>query len=65
MTFRELAEKFTRDYEFIVYKEDGSCNAKYERNEIVKLDYKVAELEVIAWAANAELNQTINVRLKF
>jgi len=65
MKLRELAEKFTRDYDFMIYKEDGSYNAKYERNEIVKLDYKVAEFEVISWAVNVELSCTVNVRLQF
>ena len=64
MTLRELAEKFSRDYDFKLYKEDGIDFGKYERNEIVKLDYAVGKLEVLAWAANVELNQTINVKVK-
>jgi hypothetical protein len=64
MTLRELAEKFTKDYEFIIFWADGTKDGKYERNEIVKFDYYISKLDVINWAANCELPQTINVKIK-
>jgi hypothetical protein len=47
MTLRELAKGYTRDYDFRLKDEKGAELGKYERNEIVGLNYLVAECDVI------------------
>lgn len=47
MTLKQLAEQYSKDYEFRVVDKNDKGLGKFERNELVKLDYKVAELEVV------------------
>lgn len=64
MTLRELAEKYNRDYEFKVQDENEKHLGKFERNEIVKLDYAVANCEVIEFAESVIFYNTLNITIK-
>jgi hypothetical protein len=61
MTLRELAERFTRDYEFKVQDENEKHLGKMERNELVLLDYAVAKLEVTDYKLSEIYYNTVNV----
>lgn len=50
MTLKELAERYTKEYQFRVFDEDGKCYATLDRNEIVKLEYPIGEKEVLQYS---------------
>lgn len=49
MTLRYLAETFGKEYNFRLSLVSGKGFGKYERNELVLLNYEVAECEVVSY----------------
>ena len=64
MTLRYLAETFSRDYDFRVVDENEKGLGCFERNEIVKLNYKIADYEVLKFEHSKIYFNTIYVTVK-
>lgn len=64
MTLKYLAETFSKEYDFRIFDENGKNLGRYERNEIVKLDYKVAEFEVLKFKPSTIQLTTYEVVVK-
>ena len=65
MTLRELAERYDKEQEFRVTDEKGKNKGKFERNELVKLDYAIAKREVVTYCNNPVEYKTLIVQVKF
>jgi hypothetical protein len=62
MTLRELAERYTKEYQFRVFDEDGKCYATLDRNEIVKLEYPIGEKEVLQYSPQTRTLITVLIK---
>ena len=62
MTLKELAKRYTKEYEFILTDINDKGNGRYERNELVLFNYAVADSEVIEYSESQIYYNTVYVK---